>query len=54
MKQRITGRVTGNSYEVVGVDGSVISSYPLDEARKDSRLAAAIKRNGWQELTDAG
>lgn len=49
-KQRITGRVNGEVYEIVGIDGSVTASIPLDDARKDAKLAAAIKRNGWEKL----
>lgn len=51
-KTRIEGRRNGNTYEVVR-DGAVISSVPLTEAQSDSKLAAAIKRNGWEQL-DAG
>ncbi len=50
MKERITGRATDGFYEVVG------TSYrkPLDEARQDDKLKAAIKRNGWEAIPDAG
>ena len=43
MKERIVGRIIDGWYEVVG------TSYrkPLDEARSDDKLLAAIKRNGW-------
>lgn len=50
MKQRITGRINGDFYEVVGTDGNVVSRVPLDQARKDSKLAAAVRRNGWESL----
>lgn len=48
MKERIIGRVVDGFYEVAG------TSYrkPLDEARQDEKLLAAIKRNGWEELPD--
>jgi len=51
-KQRIQGRVTGGMYEIVATDGSVISQTPLQEARGDKKLAAAIKRNGWEGIPD--
>lgn len=50
MKLRIEGRRNGNAYQIIGVDGSVMSSIPLDEARNDRKLAAAIKRNGWEAI----
>lgn len=49
MKQRIIGRVRNGMYEVVGVDGEVISSTPLGEAKQDRKLKAAIERNGWEK-----
>lgn len=49
-KTRIEGCRNGNMYEVVGVDGAVISSVPLTEAQGDSKLKAAIKRNGWESV----
>lgn len=52
MKVRITGRVNGDNYEIVGVDGSVTQQIPLADASKDTKLAAAIKRNGWEALPD--
>jgi hypothetical protein len=51
MKSRIVGRVKGQEYQVVQGD-AVISSYPLSEARTDSKLAAAIKRNGWDAIPE--
>jgi hypothetical protein len=48
MKQRITGRVNGSNYEVVSPAGDVMKSIPLSEA--DSKLRAAIERNGWEAL----
>lgn len=53
MKQRRVGRVNGSNYEIVEHDGSVIAQTPLADARTDSKLAAAIKRNGWQEISEA-
>lgn len=50
MKQRREGRVNGLNYEVVEPDGSVIVQLPLPDARNDTKLAAAIVRNGWQKL----
>lgn len=47
MKQRITGRVNGSNYEVVSPDGNV-KVIPLTEA--DTKLRAAIERNGWEAL----
>lgn len=46
MKERIVGRIVDGWYEVVG------TSYrkPLDEARQDEKLRAAIKRNGWESI----
>jgi hypothetical protein len=53
MKQRREGRVAGDMYEIVEHDGSVIAQTPLSQARNDSKLAAAIKRNGWAEIPEA-
>lgn len=50
MKQRITGRVNGANYEVLSPAGDVMKSVPLDEARNDSKLQAAIERNGWEKV----
>jgi hypothetical protein len=52
VKQRVEGRVSNGCYEVVGVDGGVISQVPLAEARRDTKLAAAIKRNGWPAVPE--
>lgn len=49
-KQRITGRVQGGNYKIVHPDGSVMSQTPLSAARTDAKLAAAIKRNGWDAV----
>lgn len=53
MKQRIEGRIVGSMYEIVQPGGSVVSQTPLADARKDTKLAAAIKRNGWQDIPEA-
>ena len=50
MKQRITGRVNGEIYEIVGLDGDVIQTIPLADARDDQKLMAAIRRNGWESI----
>lgn len=50
MKRRITGRVNGDFYEVVGIDGNVTLRLPLIEARQDAKLAEAIRRNGWEKV----
>lgn len=52
MKQRIEGRVIGNRYQVHAADGGVMLDKALDEARGDTALAAAIKRNGWQAIPE--
>ena len=48
---RITGRMSadGTAYELVQGD-RVLRSTPIEEARKDPKHAAAIKRNKWEEL----
>lgn len=46
-KQRFEGRPHGAHYRLIGPDGSVLREIPMGEARADSKLAAAIKRNGW-------
>lgn len=50
MKQRLEGRVTASHYEVIAQDGAVVRQIPLADAIDDPRLAAAIRRNGWQKL----
>lgn len=52
MKERIRGRVSGDHYEIVHPGAEVISSTPLSDARKDTKLAAAIKRNGWEPIPE--
>jgi hypothetical protein len=54
MKKRITGRVNGGNYEVLDTAGGVIRQVPLSEARGDTKLIAAIARNGWEAIPDAG
>jgi hypothetical protein len=51
-KQRILGRVQGDMYQVVHPDGGIVSETPLKDAREDSKLAAAIKRNGWEAIPE--
>ena len=48
---RIEGRKSadGQSYEIVQ-GATVLKSQPIDEARADSKLAGAIKRNKWEAL----
>jgi hypothetical protein len=48
VKKRITGRVNQGFYEVLNPDGGVLAQTPLDAARQDSKLKAAIARNGWE------
>jgi hypothetical protein len=48
VKQRITGRVNGDKYEVVSPSGDVLKEILLSEA--DSKLRAAIERNGWEAI----
>lgn len=52
MKQRITGRVNGGSYEILATDGGVMQVFTLEQARTDTKLAAAIKRNGWPAIPE--
>lgn len=51
-KQRIEGRVVGTRYQVHAADGGVMLDKPLDEVRGDTKLAAAIKRNGWHAIPE--
>lgn len=44
--------MNGSVYEIRHPDGSVVKQIPLADARGDSKLAAAIKRNGWEGLPD--
>lgn len=50
MKQRITGRLSKGFYEVLSPTGDVMRKIPLDEARSDPKLQAAIERNGWESM----
>ncbi len=45
---RTEGRVEGANYVIT--HGGVLRTIPLDEARQDRKLLAAIKRNGWEPL----
>lgn len=49
---RIEGRVLNSMYIITSGNG-VVKEIPLDEARNDPKLKAAIKRNSWQEIPDA-
>lgn len=46
---RIEGRVEHSQYVIRGPMG-VMKEIPLVEAREDGKLAAAIKRNGWEPI----
>lgn len=48
---RIEGRVEGGQYVIRGATG-VIKQMTLDEARRDTKLAGAIRRNGWEGVPD--
>jgi len=50
MKQRFTGRINGDVYEVLAPDGGVSVRMPLSAARQDTKLKAAIERNGWPAI----
>jgi hypothetical protein len=53
VKQRQQGSVNGTNYEVRAPDGGLIWQRPISEVRDDTKLAAAIKRNGWEGLSEA-
>lgn len=53
MKQRYAARVSGDNYEVLDPAGEVVRSIALADARTDSKLAAAINRNGWPAVPEA-
>jgi hypothetical protein len=53
VKQRQSGRVKDGNYEVLAPDGGLIWQQPLAGMRSDTKLAAAIKRNGWEGLPEA-
>lgn len=46
---RVEGRIVGDQYEIRQGE-RVLKSIPLDAAKSDAKLAAAIKRNGWEPL----
>ena len=52
---RIEGRMSedGTAYELVQ-GGEVVQTITLDDARRNEKLIAAIKRNSWQEVTIRG
>jgi hypothetical protein len=52
VKQRFVGRVNGDNYEVLNPDGGVGKVMTLAEARTDTKLAAAIERNGWEAVPE--
>lgn len=49
---RVEGRVRDSMYIITSANG-VVKEIPLSEARNDTKLKAAIKRNSWQEIPDA-
>jgi hypothetical protein len=53
VKQRQTGRVKDGNYEVLAPDGGLIWQRSLADVRADTKLAAAIKRNGWEAIPEA-
>lgn len=50
---RLEGRVRHSLYVIEGPQG-VMKEIPLEQARSDTKLAAAIKRNGWEAIPDGG
>lgn len=50
MKKHILGRVNGDTYDIVAPSGEVMKSIPLAEARNDTKVKAAIERNGWETI----
>lgn len=50
MKVRYSARSHEGNYEVLDPSGGVVKQIPLDEARSDTKLAAAITRNGWPAI----
>jgi hypothetical protein len=50
VKKRFGGRVRGGLYEILAPDGGVIKQLTLADARNDTKLAAAIQRNGWEAI----
>jgi hypothetical protein len=53
VKQRQTGAVVGGNYEIRAPNGGLIWQQPLSDVRGDRKLAAAIKRNGWEAIPEA-
>lgn len=53
MMRRREGRVNGDFYEIVDANGAVLVSARLSEVRDDTKLAAAISRNGWTRIPEA-
>jgi hypothetical protein len=47
---RITGHVEEGNYVIRDTSGGVIRMISLDEARADTKLRAAIERNGWEAI----
>lgn len=50
---RIEGRLKHSQYVIRGPQG-VMKEIPLDQAREDPKLAAAIQRNRWGSLDGNG
>ena len=46
---RIEGRVVNSQYVVSGPTG-VMKQIPLEQARSDPKLQAAIRRNNWETV----
>lgn len=52
MKERITGRVKDGFYEIVHPGETVVHRVTLEEGRNDTKLKAAIERNGWPQIPE--
>lgn len=48
---RLEGRVRHSQYIIEGPHG-VVKEIPLEQAREDTKLASAIRRNGWEAIPD--
>ena len=48
---RLEGRMENGQYVIRGPQG-VVKEIPLEDAREDKKLAAAIQRNGWEGIPD--
>ncbi len=46
---RIEGRREGDYYIIA--HAGTLRKIPLDEARQDKKLLAAIERNGWERIS---